>query len=74
MHLFRYGRDQMCAMLLAILSVSSAVFAADSQGTPSTGTSNEVRNTARKAFFETGGRPTLIQRGLQGKILLMSCI
>ena len=62
----RYGRDQSCAMLLAVLSASSAVFAANSPGAASTVVTSEVKDTARKAFFEIGGRPTLIQRGLQG--------
>lgn len=56
-------------MLVAILSSSSAVYGTDRNGNPLTNISNEARNTARRAFFEMGGRAMGVQRGLQGKIL-----
>lgn len=63
-HVCSYGRDQTCAMLLAFLSGSSAVFGGNQAGTSSLTT--EAINTARRALTELGGRPVVIQRGVQG--------
>lgn len=61
----RYGRNEACSMLLAILASSAAVFG-DQTANPAS-YSGEVRNTARRAFFEIGGRAMGVQRGLQGE-------
>jgi hypothetical protein len=53
-------------MLLAILASSAAVFG-DQTANPAS-YSGEVRNTARRAFFEIGGRAMGVQRGLQGEL------
>lgn len=52
-------------MLLAFLSGSNAVFGGNPAGTSSLTT--EAINTARRALTELGGRPVVIQRGVQGR-------
>lgn len=51
-------------MLLAFLAGSNAVFGGNPAGTSSFTT--EAINTARRALTELGGRPVVIQRGVQG--------
>jgi hypothetical protein len=51
-------------MLLAFLSSSNSVFG----GKPANSVTNEAISTARRALTELGGRPIVLQRGLQGEL------
>lgn len=53
-------------MLLAVLAGSNAVYGGDSAGRSIATT--EALNTARRALTELGGRPMVVQRGMQGEL------
>ncbi|GAA6061215.1 hypothetical protein JCM10212_001536 [Sporobolomyces blumeae] len=72
-----YGRDQACAMLLAIAASNSQLTLTDSSTTPAIGmnglavsnarnTNSTVADQAKGLFFEGGGRPVIIDRGGYG--------